>query len=171
MKNRANKKSDNVHDQPINRRKFFLTVGNSIIGIIGAGAAMVLYHFVSPEALKEIPPRLKVGSPDLLQPNSFIFNEEYHIYVVRDEQRRYYAISSICTHLGCSVNWRPVSVPENPKGIISCPCHGSVYDKYGNVLSGPAPRHLDRYSIRIENNLLVVDTDKTVAESEMFLTI
>ena len=171
MKNASNQKTESVPDRPMNRRKFFLTVGNSIIGIIGAGAAMVLYRFVSPEALKEIPPRFKVGSPDLLQPSSFIFNEEYHVYVVRGDQGDFYAISSICTHLGCSVNWRPVSVPGNPKGIISCPCHGSVYDKYGNVLSGPAPRHLDRFAITLENNLLVVNTDKIVPENEMFLKI
>jgi len=44
-------------------------------------------------------------------------------------------VAGICTHLGC--------VPtKNSQGWL-CPCHGSVYDNSGRILSGPAPRNLD----------------------------
>lgn len=44
-------------------------------------------------------------------------------------------VVGICTHLGC--------VPSRKKEGWMCPCHGSVYDNSGRVLSGPAPRNLD----------------------------
>lgn len=44
-------------------------------------------------------------------------------------------VVGICTHLGC--------VPTRKKAGWSCPCHGSVYDNSGRILSGPAPRNLD----------------------------
>lgn len=44
-------------------------------------------------------------------------------------------VIGICTHLGC--------VPNKIKKGWLCPCHGSVYDNSGRILSGPAPRNLD----------------------------
>ncbi len=44
-------------------------------------------------------------------------------------------VVGICTHLGC--------VPSRKKDGWLCPCHGSVYDNSGRILSGPAPRNLD----------------------------
>lgn len=155
----------------INRRKFLITIGNTVIGIIGAGTLGVTYKFLWPNVLKEIPPTFQVGSPEILQLNSFIFNEEYKVFIVRNELGQFYAISTVCTHLGCTVNWRPVPVPEYPTGIISCPCHGSIYDKSGNVISGPAPRALDRYDMKLKNNILVVDTAKIIDTNEKFLTV
>jgi len=43
-------------------------------------------------------------------------------------------VIGICTHLGCVPN-------KTQKGWL-CPCHGSVYDNSGRIISGPAPRNL-----------------------------
>lgn len=45
-----------------------------------------------------------------------------------------YALSLVCTHLGCTVT---VS-----SGRLSCPCHGSEFDRQGRVLKGPADKAL-----------------------------
>lgn len=47
-----------------------------------------------------------------------------------------YAISAVCTHLGCAVNW------DQAEQAFVCPCHGSRYDPLGQVTRGPAPRDL-----------------------------
>jgi Rieske Fe-S protein len=52
--------------------------------------------------------------------------------VYRDEQGQLHRCSAICTHLGCIVDWNPA------EGTWDCPCHGSRYDPYGNVVNGPA---------------------------------
>jgi len=62
------------------------------------------------------------------------------------------ALSRTCTHLGCSVPW------DEEKNQFVCPCHGSTFNLTGEVLTAPAPRPLDTYSVRIENGIVKVDT-------------
>jgi menaquinol-cytochrome c reductase iron-sulfur subunit len=58
------------------------------------------------------------------------------------------AFSPRCTHLGCAYHW------ESAKRVFVCPCHGSVFAITGEVLSGPAPRPLDRFVTRIDGDRL-----------------
>jgi nitrite reductase/ring-hydroxylating ferredoxin subunit len=51
-----------------------------------------------------------------------------------------YALTSICTHRGCSVRWRG-------EGFV-CPCHGSAYDRQGAVTQGPARLPLRHLAVR-----------------------
>ena len=60
------------------------------------------------------------------------------------------AFSAICTHLGCLVDW------EDKKREILCPCHAGVFDMDGKVVSGPPPRPLPSYTVKvIDGNILV----------------
>jgi Rieske Fe-S protein len=58
------------------------------------------------------------------------------------------ALSLVCTHLGCTVN-------VTPDGL-SCPCHGSSFDRTGRVLRGPADRPLREYGVRRVGDFLEV---------------
>ena len=72
------------------------------------------------------------------------------IYVLALGNRRFAALSPICTHLGCTV--------EIEEGRLVCPCHGSNYDREGRVLRGPAERALDRYRAELTaDDVLVID--------------
>jgi Rieske Fe-S protein len=72
------------------------------------------------------------------------------IYVLALGNRRYAALSPICTHLGCTV--------EIEEARLICPCHGSNYDREGRVLRGPAERALDRYPVELtSDDVLVID--------------
>jgi len=53
------------------------------------------------------------------------------------------AISHICSHLECLFNW------DKEAGRFICPCHGSQFDRFGRVLTGPAAKGLDRFPLRI----------------------
>jgi len=59
------------------------------------------------------------------------------IFVFALVERRFVALSPICTHLGCTV--------EIQGDRLICPCHGSTYDREGRVLRGPAERALHSY--------------------------
>lgn len=85
-------------------------------------------------------------------------------YLVRVE-KGVLAVYRNCTHLGCVVPWRPDEQSEDrlaAKGRFNCPCHGSIFDRYGTVKGGPAPRPLDLFKVTVERNELVVDTGAIV---------
>jgi cytochrome b6-f complex iron-sulfur subunit len=69
------------------------------------------------------------------------------------------AISSRCTHLGCTVPW------SEKAGIFPCPCHASRFDLRGDLLSPPAPRALDLYPVVIEAGIVKVDTSRRIERS------
>jgi Rieske Fe-S protein len=48
------------------------------------------------------------------------------------------------------------------KGRFNCPCHGSLYDRYGQIVQGPAPRPMDAFPITVEGERLRVDTGKVI---------
>jgi glycine/D-amino acid oxidase-like deaminating enzyme/nitrite reductase/ring-hydroxylating ferredoxin subunit len=54
------------------------------------------------------------------------------IAVYRDERGAIHQHSAVCTHLYCIVNW------NDTEKTWDCPCHGSRFDPYGNVVNGPA---------------------------------
>jgi cytochrome b6-f complex iron-sulfur subunit len=165
------KETNSGDDADINRRRFLTTVGNSAIGIAALGSLGVTFEFLSPNVLLEIPARFTDGTVEGMQPNTVVFNPEYRVFIFRDPQGFFYALSAVCTHLGCTANWKTEGVPDHPEGVIACPCHGSVFSKTGEVISGPAPRHLDRFRMRLEDGKLVVDTAETVNEEDMFLKV
>jgi Rieske Fe-S protein len=55
----------------------------------------------------------------------------------------YQALSATCTHLGCRVAW------DAAEANYKCPCHGGVFGRGGEVVSGPPPRPLDRIPVRL----------------------
>ena len=60
------------------------------------------------------------------------------------------ALSSICTHQGCTVGYNSAA------GDIECPCHGSVYSLSGSVINGPAPSPLHSYPASQTGNILTI---------------
>jgi cytochrome b6-f complex iron-sulfur subunit len=61
------------------------------------------------------------------------------------------AISAICTHLNCVVNWNEMLKK------FECPCHGAKFNQNGEVLEGPPPRPLNLYKLQIVAGNVVVD--------------
>ena len=81
-------------------------------------------------------------------------------FVVRLEGG-FLAISSICTHLHCIVNWNAV-IKE-----FECPCHGAKFNQSGEVVAGPPPRALDLHKIEITAGNVVIDRER-VMERQKF---
>jgi menaquinol-cytochrome c reductase iron-sulfur subunit len=69
-------------------------------------------------------------------------------WVVRLSEKEIVAYSPQCTHLGCAYHW------DGRTGRFLCPCHGSTFSLDGQVLSGPAPRPLDRYQVKVSDGKL-----------------
>jgi cytochrome b6-f complex iron-sulfur subunit len=134
----------------ITRRDFLnqLTLGS--LGVAGLGSVAVTYQFFSPNVLFEPSPTFRAGSPDLYPVHSVSFLQEQQVYIVRMPEG-FYAVSAVCTHLGCITAWHP------EHELIECPCHGSKFKADGTKIEGPAPRALPHFTISLtaDGELLV----------------
>jgi len=99
---------------------------------------------------------LETGSVDKFALNSVTAFVRGKFYLARLEDGGFLALSRKCTHLGCTVPW------SSKEMKFVCPCHASVYDIRGEVVSAPAPRPLDLHHVFIENNIVKVDTNKVI---------
>ena len=133
-----------------NRRQAFVKLGAGSIGVALSGAAVFGYEFLSPNVLYEPSPIVDSGKPDQYPLGSVTQDLQTGIYIVHGPEG-IYAMSAVCTHLGCLTAWNA------GLGIVACPCHGSKFTRDGTKIEGPAPRPLNwlRASINEEGNLLV----------------
>lgn len=70
----------------------------------------------------------------------------------KESNDEFVAFAVNCSHLGCPVRW------EDDANLFMCPCHGGVYYHDGTVASGPPPRPLSQYKVRIYKGSVQIQT-------------
>jgi cytochrome b6-f complex iron-sulfur subunit len=112
-------------------------------------------RFLFPNVLSEPPSKVKVGFPDEFEDGKVVERfKEQKIWVVKD-QGVIYALSTTCTHLGCTPQW----LEREQK--FKCPCHGSGFYMSGINFEGPAPRPLERWALSVgDDGQIVVDMSR-----------
>lgn len=134
------------------RRKFLEMLGKFSFFAAFGGIFTSTMRFMLPNVLYEPSTSFVIGTPNDFPPDSATFLEDSRMFVFR-RQEGLFAISSICTHLGCNVRW------EAENNGFECPCHGSSFDKNGKNTSGPAPRPLRWLKLTLDDDRqLIVDT-------------
>ena len=139
---------DTDQSKQIARRRRFVMA--SVLGFLGVNLVMFLRFFL-PRTLFEPKTSFTIGYPsDFGFGVDTKFQNQYRIWVVRNTEG-IFVISAICTHLGCTPDWK---ASENK---FKCPCHGSGYDPEGVNFEGPAPRPMDRAHVELnpEGQILV----------------
>jgi cytochrome b6-f complex iron-sulfur subunit len=111
--------------------------------------------FLFPKVLNEPPNKVKVGFPDDFEEGKVTDRfKDKNTWVVKDNGV-IYALSTTCTHLGCTPNW----LEREQK--FKCPCHGSGFYISGINFEGPAPRPLERWGVSIaDDGQILVDKSK-----------
>lgn len=134
----------------VTRRDFLNEMTIGALGIAGLGSVVVTYQFFSPNVLFEPATTFRAGNPDLYPIHSVTFLLDQQVYIVRMPEG-FYAVSAVCTHLGCVTQWKPDA------DMIACPCHGSKFKANGTKIEGPAPRPLPHFAISLtaDGELLV----------------
>ena len=146
------------------RRESFVKIGLGSLGIAGAGAALYGYEFLSPNVLYEPSPVINAGKPDRYPQGSVTADPKAGIYIVHGPEG-FYALSAVCTHLGCLTTWSP------EQGRIACPCHGSKFNVDGTKIEGPAPRPLPWLKVAIgDEGDLMVDRSTTIPPRQFLRT-
>ena len=130
-KDTANQQSDEGYT----RRQSFVKLGLGSMAAAGVGAAVFGYEFLSPNVLYEPSPITNAGKPGQYPQGSVTADPKTGIYIIHGSEG-FYALSAVCTHLGCLTTWAP------ELGRIACPCHGSKFNLEGTKVDGPAPRPL-----------------------------
>lgn len=147
------------------RRRFQLIV------IYGLGAIIACLLALPAALYLLLPPRLRrkdewidagdLAKMDLKAPVEVVFrknrldgwkltSEKSTAWVVQSSSNQIIAFGPQCTHLGCAYHF------EEDKKEFLCPCHNSVFALDGSVVSGPAPRPLDRYEVKVQNQRLLL---------------
>lgn len=153
-----------LHEYKPTRRGFFSVLGLAWVGFTAATAATLgaIGRFLFPNVLYEPPQAFKAGYPDeyTVDVVDERWKAKFGCWIVRTNQG-FYALSTVCTHLGCTPNWLASELK------FKCPCHGSGYLMNGVNVEGPAPRPLDRFYIAIgDDGQIVVDKTRVFRQDK-----
>jgi len=150
---------------PMPRRSFlsWMTLAWTAFTASMLAALTATGRFMFPNVLFEPPPTFKAGFPNEIQVGQVDerFKQKSAVWLVRTAYDQYanasgiFALSTVCTHLGCTPNWLEAEQK------FKCPCHGSGYYKTGVNFEGPTPRPLERYAISLaEDGQILVDKSR-----------
>jgi cytochrome b6-f complex iron-sulfur subunit len=151
-------------EKEIDRRRMLGLLGSGALITATAGSALVTVKYLEPRVLFEEETRFSLGRPEAIAPGTVLALPKKKVYVVHGNDG-FYAMSSICTHLGCMTRFDAAA-----RGF-ACPCHGSRFTLEGQVKEGPAPRPLPRVELSLDRGALVVDTSKRVAPNALLKVI
>src|SRR6185369_12876535 len=121
------------------RRKF---LGVCLAGAAAAGAVAAgypVFRYLAPRSNRLVADKLVFAASELPPGEAKFF--EYagsSAVLVRTNAGVVVALSAVCTHLGCIVQW------EKQSQDFLCPCHAGRYSVDGTVISGPPPRPLGK---------------------------
>jgi cytochrome b6-f complex iron-sulfur subunit len=134
------------------KRRSFL---KAVLAFLGAtSVASFLYplsRYLAPPASKENSRILVIEKRDipLGDAKEIVFNGVPAVIVNRPG-KGLIAVSRVCTHLGCLVQY------DKESKTLLCPCHAGVYDLEGNTVSGPPPKPLPKLPLRVEGETIVI---------------
>ncbi|MEW6367893.1 MAG: Rieske (2Fe-2S) protein [Acidobacteriota bacterium] len=138
---------------PVPRRGFLDLLSKIFLSLWGFGFIGVIYAYLRPQHRQVLlDETFRAGSLSALRVGDAFITQHQSgpVLIVRTGDRDVIAFSALCTHMRCILHW------AGDTRTILCPCHGGVFDWNGNVLSGPPPRPLQRYSVEIRNEDIFV---------------
>ena len=134
------------------RRTALRFLVGTIIGSVASLLYPVLRYLVPPPEAGMSANEALAARIDELRPNSgktFRFGSRPAL-LVRLASGEYRSTSAVCTHLGCTVQYKPET------SQIWCACHNGCYDLNGKNVSGPPPRALDTYEVNVRGQEIYV---------------
>ena len=139
-------------DRPMSRRGFLEWVIGLVGGIAAVSAAGTALAYLKPPR----GPEGKEGPVEVADKEDIPVGEGRVVpfkgttAIVIHTQDGFVAFSAVCTHAGCIVEW------QQDKNRIYCPCHAAVFDIEGNVVSGPPPRPLPKYPLKVQGEKIIL---------------
>jgi cytochrome b6-f complex iron-sulfur subunit len=160
----------------VTRRLWFRWVGwGAVLAVLGQWS-IGFVGFFTPKRLGAFGGMVAAGVASEFNIGDVKVVREGKFYVTRVPEG-FFALYWKCPHLGCTVPWAASdeAMPGPPDGgdlaftdhgRFKCPCHGSIYNRYGQIIAGPAPRPMDRFPVKIDGTgKITVETGPSKAIS------
>ena len=137
----------------VTRRTFLTTLLGGWVAAFGAGSLYALLKFAFPTLGKE-PDFVVLNAKEFLDipVNSvkpFAWGGKLGL-IFKDPSGVVHALKGVCTHMECNVTYKP----EDTK--FYCPCHKGWFDEAGRNISGPPPKPLEFFEMKVEGEKLIV---------------
>ncbi len=154
MSDASTTKRSRLDPEPVPRRDFLglAALGTFLASMLFASVGML--RLPKAAVLSSPSRKYRVTLPESLTAGTAFVPPGRNVALYRDEGG-VYAISLVCTHLGCIVK-------PGTEGF-ECPCHGSRFAADGSVLGGPAPQALPWHQVTVRGGDCVIDEGATVA--------
>ncbi len=124
-------------DTDSSRRTFLGVVLGGLSVVAAAAVSWPLFRYLAPRSGGEIAGKVVIPDTDVREGEAKFFEfAGSSAVLVRKRGGDLVALSAVCTHLGCIVQW------EKDKQDFLCPCHGGHYTADGAVTAGPPPKPL-----------------------------
>lgn len=134
------------------RRVLDFLLGGGILATLGSMVYTTFRYLLPSKAAATSVGSVRAAKMAELKPNSgkiFRFGSQPAI-LVRTPSGEFRAFSAVCTHLACTVQYRP------DLEHIWCACHNGHYDLHGRNIAGPPPRPLPPYDVQLRGDEIVV---------------
>lgn len=140
-------------EAPPKRRQFLrMLLGTSIFASLSTFVYPVIRYVLPPEEADLGAQEVVAAAVNELKPNTakmFRFGSKPGL-LVRTAQGEYRAVSATCTHLSCTVQYRPEDAG------IWCACHNGRFDLGGKNIAGPPPRPLEAFDVHVRGEEVFV---------------
>lgn len=133
------------------RRKFLgICLAGATVVAVGAAAYPVL-RYLAPRSGQQGAEKVTFAEADIREGEAKFFQfAGSSAVLVKTKAGQLVALSAVCTHLGCIVQW------EKEAQDFLCPCHAGHYAPDGSVLSGPPPRPLAKIPFTVAEGKVTV---------------
>jgi Rieske Fe-S protein len=135
------------------RRKLInFLLGGGLATTVGSIFFPIINFLIPPKIREAVQSSVVASKVGELQPNSgkiFRFGSKPGILIMT-QQGEYRAFTAVCTHLQCTVQYRP------DFKHIWCACHNGHFDLAGKNIAGPPPRPLEAYTVDIKGDDIIV---------------
>jgi cytochrome b6-f complex iron-sulfur subunit len=134
------------------KRRSFLKLLTSLLGLGALGVFIYpLFRFLLPVESGAKARTIEIAKSELpVGATKDVMIGTTPAIVINTRGKGFLAFSRVCTHLGCLVRY------DQERQVFICPCHAGTFDLEGNVISGPPPKPLPKFSVQVEGNNLVI---------------
>lgn len=138
--------------RPARRRLVEVLLGGGVLASVVSFLYPVMKYLVPPAVANLGQDEVVAAKVGDLKPNGwkiFRFGSRPALLLLTTEGE-YHAVSAVCTHLGCTVQYR------SDMHEIWCPCHNGTYGLDGRNISGPPPRPLESFQVNVRGDEIIV---------------